>query len=170
MCFSLPSVQCATWNIKRGLFKRENELKDMLSKENIDIMFVTESDTNALVNEEDFVLNGYKTIFHLRENQNEKIRLIGLVKMSLWPKIIIRHDLMSTGFHSIWLEIADPTFKIKATLISGFYRVWTHNLENSEASQLKRWKIFTSQINSAAKNDANIFVKSVPLKKTLSKI
>ena len=78
--------------------------------------------------------------------------------VKIWPKIKIRKDLMNSNFHSIWLELEDPSLKINSTLIAGFYRVWTHNLENSEASQIKRWKIFTNQINSAAKNDANIVI------------
>ena len=66
----------------------------------------------------------------MRANQKEKIRIICLIKLSLWPKIKIRQDLMNTEFHSIWLEVADPSLKINATLIAGFYRVWTHNQEN----------------------------------------
>ena len=40
-------------------------------------------------------------------------------------------------------------------VISGFYRVWTHNKENSEASQVTRMDIFVNQIKTAAetKND-----------------
>ena len=42
------SLVLSTWNIRRGLFVRELELKKMLQDENSDVMFLTETDTTAL--------------------------------------------------------------------------------------------------------------------------
>ena len=55
-------------------------------KEDLDILFLTETDV-MLNNEEDFKLCGFNAIFHKRENNEEKIRLIALVKTSLEQNI-----------------------------------------------------------------------------------
>ena len=85
---------CATWNIKRGLIKRELEIKLLLKNENVDVIFLTETDTLNLANEDDFQIEGYKTVFHLRENDKESLRIIALVKDSIWKFTKIRTDLM----------------------------------------------------------------------------
>ena len=46
-------LNICTWNIKRGLLKRELDIKDLLQKENIDILFLTETDI-IIEEEEDY--------------------------------------------------------------------------------------------------------------------
>ena len=67
---------------KRVRTKLLNLLIKLINKEDLDILFLTETDVR-LNNEEDFKLCGFNTIFHKRENNEEKIRLIALVKTSL---------------------------------------------------------------------------------------
>ena len=63
---------------------------------------------------------------------------------------------MSDHFHSILLEVSGKSgTKI---IISGFYRVWTHSKENSEASQVIRMDEFTSQISKAAANGEDLII------------
>ena len=37
------------WNIRRGLLRREEEMKELLNKDKIDIMFLVETDTEMIV-------------------------------------------------------------------------------------------------------------------------
>ena len=81
-------LKISTWNIKRGLLKRELEIKEFLKAEDLDILFLTETDTN-IMSEADYKIKGYITIFHLRECNTEKVRIIALIKDMLQPHISI---------------------------------------------------------------------------------
>ena len=63
---------------------------------------------------------------------------------------------MNDKFPSIWIEINKPGNN--CILLGGFYRTWTHKLENSEESQLKRAEEFMNQIELAASTNANIII------------
>ena len=67
---------CATWNIKRGLIKREAELVDLINKEKVDIKLLTETDTKQLSKEDDFRIPGFTTHFHTRKNNTDTLRQI----------------------------------------------------------------------------------------------
>ena len=51
-------LTCCTWNIRRGLITREAELKNILQTNQIDIMFLTETDS-IIKNENDYCIDGY---------------------------------------------------------------------------------------------------------------
>ena len=91
---------------KRVRTKLLNLLIKLINKEDLDILFLTETDVR-LNNEEDFKLCGFNTIFHKRENNEEKIRLIALVKTSLEQNIKVLSEAMSAKFPSIWLELTE---------------------------------------------------------------
>ena len=38
-------LNIATWNVRRGLISHENEIRDLLLTEEIDLIFLTETDT-----------------------------------------------------------------------------------------------------------------------------
>ena len=149
-------LKCATWNIKRGLVKREVELREMLSKENIDVIFLTETDTKQINCETDFVIKGYKTILQERENPNDNLRIVCLVKEIWHSKMVVREDLMCTGFPSIWLEINEENKK--PTILGGFYREWTQNGDKTEAAQIKRIEVFSKQIKEANKTNCDMLI------------
>ena len=128
------ALVCCTWNIRRGLVKRESELKDLLTSENIDVIFLTETDTKCLCKEEDYFIQGYKTILPNIDTNCGLVRIIGLVKENLVPYIKIRTDLMSKEFPSIWIEYRADQNK-KSLLMAGFYRVWT-----KDGEKLTNWK------------------------------
>ena len=54
------NLNIATWNIRRGLITKENELILLLTTEDIDVIFLTETDTNKQ-NAKDFHVKGYTT-------------------------------------------------------------------------------------------------------------
>jgi hypothetical protein len=81
---------------------------------------------------------------------------LALIKESRVNSIKIRRDLLYQKFPLIWVEYKAKN--IKQTLISGFYREWSHNGSNSEESQLLGLDIFTLQIESATKQNKNVIL------------
>ena len=50
------------WNIRKGLITRELELKLLLTTENVDIIFLTETDTRAILTKTDYEIDGYTSL------------------------------------------------------------------------------------------------------------
>ena len=50
------------WNLRRGLIKREHEITELLKRQNLDVLFLVETDTASIKNEKDYRISGYKTI------------------------------------------------------------------------------------------------------------
>ena len=69
------SLKFGTWNVRRGLIKREIEITQMLLDEELDVLFITETGTK-IENEKDFQVAVYKTIFHIREENTQKVRMM----------------------------------------------------------------------------------------------
>ena len=63
---------------------------------------------------------------------------------------------MSTEFMSIWIDLKENHGKTTTTC--SFYREWSHLGKKLEKSQVQRIKIFTNQIEEAAKNRKNIII------------
>ena len=72
--------------------------------ENVDVLFLTETDIKNLVNDESYVIQGYKTILPIISPVSDLVRIVCLVKECFLPRIKLRKDLMSADFPSIWLE------------------------------------------------------------------
>ena len=100
-------------------------MKHILKTEDIDIMFITETDTKYIEKESDYKIEGYKTVLPLVNGNNALIRIICLLIDEVCNKVKIRQDLMNKDFPSIWLELESAGCK-KSQIIAGFYRVWTH--------------------------------------------
>ena len=64
------------------------EIKDLLTKEEIYVIFLTESDTNILC-ESNYKIPGFITVFHKRECNTEKVRIVALFKEKFQSQIII---------------------------------------------------------------------------------
>ena len=150
------SLSCATWNVKRGLIKRELEIIHLLNSENIDVIFITETDTKQIICEGDYRINGYKTVFQERTNPNDWLRIVCLIKDSWVNKVTIREDLMTCDFPSIWLEIKEEN--CKPTVLAGFYREWTQNGDNTEVAQVERIEKFCNQIDIANESECNMII------------
>ena len=119
-------MTCCSWNVKSGLIRRELEIRNLIENENIDVLFLKETDSNQLQTESDFTITGFITIFQKREDNCEKVRLICLVKESLMTNFTVRQDLMSTDFPSIWLEVNETNKQ--TVLLSGFYCCRKHRV------------------------------------------
>ena len=144
-------LKICSWNIRRGLLKRELELKDMLNSEKLNIMFLVETDTKMLHGKNDYKIEGYETILQKTNKSNEKIRIICLVKEETFKCTKIREDLMSSEFPTIWLEITRNNQK--NLLVCGFYREWTRNGNNTENEQSLRLKIIIDQMERATREN-----------------
>ena len=73
-------------------------------------MFLTETDLNIL-EEGDYTIEGYKTIFPKRIANTDKIRIVALVKNDIENNIKVMNDVMNEDFPSIWLELISPNSK-----------------------------------------------------------
>ena len=149
-------LKICSWNIRRGLIKRELELKNILKTEKVNIMFLVETDLTMLNGKEDYKIEGYETILQKRDQNTEKIRIIGLVEEEMRNITKVRNDLMTKEFPSIWLEITRS--KQKNLLICGFYREWTRNGNNSENEQSVRLKILINQMERATNEKKTIIM------------
>ena len=126
-------LKIGTWNIRRGVLKRECEIVNVLKEENLDILFLTETDI-IIEEEEDLKIEGYKSFFQLRKSNNEKIRIIALVENEMANNTVLRKEVMSTEFPSIWLQTKSTNEK--PICIAGFYRQWSFKGDKSEKMQI----------------------------------
>ena len=53
-------INIGTWNVQRGLLKREKEITDLLISEELDVMFLTETDAKK-ENIQGYKIKGYDT-------------------------------------------------------------------------------------------------------------
>ena len=94
----------ATWNIRRGLIKHEEELKGMLYNENIDIIVLTETDLKNMDRLQPITIENFMTYLPLQEAEDAKIRIMALVRKELTHSLKLREDLMDPKFPTVWLE------------------------------------------------------------------
>ena len=102
------------------------ELKNLLEKEDIDVLFLTETDSNNLDSESDYIIQGYKTILPLKKNNSDKVRILCLVMEAISSQVKPVPELMNPSFPSIWIEIKGnfDTNSGNDMIIGGFYREW----------------------------------------------
>ena len=60
-------LKICSWNIQRGLIKRELEPKNILKAEKVNIMFLVKTDITLLNGKEDFKIEGYETILMAKQ-------------------------------------------------------------------------------------------------------
>ena len=60
-----------SWNIRRGLICREAELKEILLKNRIGIIFLVETDVKEVNAPEDYIINGYSIVVQMKENATD---------------------------------------------------------------------------------------------------
>ena len=151
------SLYIATWNVRSSLLKRENEVLQLLLTENLDILFLTETDTKR-INACNYKIKGYTTFMQSSEEDSDldTIRIIALTKEECGVKIEIRNDLMSTSFPSIWLEIQDHSSS--KSMIGGVYRQWSNNGISSTALQVEEIETYCEQINRASHPNGRMII------------
>ena len=144
-----------TWNVRRGLVRRELEIIELLRKENLDVLFLTETDTKRS-NLANYSLQGYSTHFQMGDEDSSNIRIVALVKDNSGIVFKLREDLMSKSFPSIWLE-AEDKYRSKS-LFGGFYRQWSSNGKLAVPEQISQIELFVDQINEAANSSSKIII------------
>ena len=70
--------------------------------------------------------------------------------------IVVREDLMSNEFPSIWCE--ERRDNEKNVIIGGFYREWSTEGIRSAEAQRRSINLFTNQIENAAKDNKNVII------------
>ena len=140
-------LNVATWNVRRGLIKRENEITILLESEELDVLFLTETDLKRS-NAQNYKISGFNTLIQAGEHDTDVVRIIALTRENCGVEIILRDDLMSTTFPSVWIEVQDK-FKSK-TVIGGFYRQWSSNGKLTVPEQVTQIEGFCNQISTAA--------------------
>ena len=86
------------------------------------MIFLVETDTVAVNKDTDYKIPGFKTIIQNKKNESQLTKIICLINEDLATISLIRMDLTSVDFPSIWIEIENATGK--NIICSGFYREW----------------------------------------------
>ena len=81
-----------------------SQITNMFKSENVDILFLTETDTRMLVIEDSYKNTDYKTILPLNKKDDDLVRIIFLVNEKIMKKVKIRTDLMDAEVPSIWIQ------------------------------------------------------------------
>ena len=82
------------WNIRRGLVKREVEIKNMLKSLNLSLLFLVETDTFSIKEEADYQMKNYYTYFQTKQHKDDKTRLICLAKIPQTNEHQIKHAFL----------------------------------------------------------------------------
>ena len=150
------TVNVCSWNIRRGLLIREEELKDIIKTNNLDVIFLVETDTTSVSVENDYKLPGLKTLIQNKENPTDLTRIVCLINEKMSEHTIIRSDLTSPDFPSLWIELENDSGR--NILCGGFYREWAPKGIKSIDAQVKAMQIFTRQIETASKEEKSIII------------
>ena len=70
----------SNWRAELLLSWVVKETTEMLRVYQLDILFLLETDTTMIMEEKDYKLKGFNTIFHLKKNGNEKTRIVAICK------------------------------------------------------------------------------------------
>jgi exonuclease III len=151
-----PNLRIASWNIKRGLFTKEEEIKELAKNESIDLLALLEVDLKDIDDKKPPQVEGFATILPLRRASDSKIRLLVLVREDLQKKVKTREDLMSGYFPSIWLEI--ETKCRKPLLVCFVYREWRPLEDKTIEAQLQALDILVQQISKAEESGAQLLI------------
>ena len=142
-------LKIGSLNIGKGLYTKEEYLKNTISEENFDIISVSEVDIEYFDEKKPYSIHGYRTFSTLKRPGANTKRLICFVKDNL--EVTLRNDLMSELFSSVWLELKSRSQKI---LICSAYREFSDLINKEQMSvnqQLERWEIFCTQVQKASK-------------------
>jgi hypothetical protein len=137
-------IRIGSWNIRRGLVIREQEILNLIRQNNLGILFLVETDTLAINTEVDYKLLGFKTIIQNKKDNSTPTRIISLVNEKLSNEVTIRMDLTSTEFPSLWIELENNCGS--NIICGGFYREWVPQGKKTIEAQVEAMCAFTYQI------------------------
>ena len=150
------SINICCWNIRRGLLIREPELKEIIAQNKINIIYLVETDTTSIVSEADFKIPGFKTIVQKKKDSPTITRIVCLVDEKLSNQIIVRMDLASHDFPSLWVEVENNNGA--NTICGGFYREWSPLGKSTIEAQVTAMEVFTEQIERATAENKTILI------------
>ena len=143
------SLRISSLNIRRGLYKKEEELTLLMQEQNCDVCSFSEVDIEDFNEKKPFSIKGFKTFFPLKRTGTNTKRLICLVRDGIEAKQ--RDDLMSGSLSNLWLEINGINQKV---LICATYREFndlTGKGPMSIEQQLEKLELLHTQIEKASK-------------------
>ena len=149
-------INVGCWNIRRGLVIREKELMEIIKENSLDIVFLAETDTTAVNNENDYLIAGFKTLVQNKKETSSPTRIICLINERLKNSVSIRNDLTSTEFPSLWLEIENAASK--NIICGGFYREWAPGGLRTTPAQIEAILCFTNQIERATHENKTVII------------
>jgi hypothetical protein len=149
-------INIGCWNIRRGLVIREQELMEIIKDNSLDLVFLTETDTTAVNNENDYRITGFKTLVQNKKDTSSPTRIICLINERLKNSVSIRMDLTSTEFPSLWLEIENITGR--NVICGGFYREWAPGGLRTIPAQIEAIQCFTNQIERATNENKTVVI------------
>ena len=126
-------MNLAHWNIEGNIYKHETEIEKLLVEENIDIMFLSETDNRYIDTE--FKMLNYKAFIHHKQNENDKTRLLALVKSDIENSVTQRNNLEIENYPIIYLEVTLQNGK--KLIVGAVYRQWGKN-QQEEMNELTK--------------------------------
>ena len=150
------TVNICAWNIRRGLVIREEEIKSLVRLNSLNIVFLVETDTSAINSETDYRIPGFKTLIQKKDNAQDHTRILCLIDEKMSSNIVIRSDLSSADFPSLWVEIENRAGK--NILCGGFYREWAPKGLNTIDAQVRAIQVFTRQLELASQESKSVVV------------
>ena len=86
-------------------------MKEIIKENKLNVIFLVETDTAAINKDTDYQIEGFKTLIQNKKLETDQTRIICLVDSQLANHVIIRNDLTSTNFPSLWIEVENDNGK-----------------------------------------------------------
>ena len=143
-----PELKISSWNIGRGLFNKEPEIDQIIESNNINFLFLLETDIRHFKTE---TFASYIPILQMTK-EGEKVQVFLLIRPQMKEKVRVRTDLMEAGVPMIWIEV--ETEQGNNIMIAGVYREWQSQEGNDTiSSQRERLKKILQQVEKASQSD-----------------
>ena len=148
-------LRLGTWNIRRGLVRRENEIERLLLDEGLDLLFLTETDSKKM-NIDNYKIKGFYIVTPEVTDEQDMVRIVAIVREEAGVEVKPCEGLMSADFPSVWLEVVDKWKS--STIIGGFYRQWSSSGVRSRGTQIEEIETFCNQIDKIATTNSNLII------------
>ena len=97
-------MKICAWNIERNIVKFEEDIINVIVRQKVDILFLSEVDSYVV--DESYKILNFTTFVHKKSSDSKKTRLIALVSEKICNNTIERVDLQICDYPVITLEIS----------------------------------------------------------------
>ena len=106
--------------MRHNIFKFKTEIKSILEKEKVGVLFCTEVDADDVLN--NFSIPQHDTFYPMtnKEEAAPKIRILAVAKRGTDVTLSFREDLMTCDYPSLWVEARSK--EGTKFIIGGLYR------------------------------------------------